>query len=110
MIGTFRTECPPGLEQFKACVEGSTALRFEPPDRQAVYGWEATELRRFAHVQRGKPDKGAYAVVSDQGQQPVESSVDAADYLVSPYRSDLRPERSASRSSPGREPPPMCDC
>lgn len=58
MIVTLRTEGLQSLEQIKAFVEGSTALGFEPPDRQAVYGWVATELRRFGYVRLSKPDKG----------------------------------------------------
>ena len=58
MIVTFRTEGLQSLEQIKAFVEGSAPLGFEPPDRDAVYDWLATELRRFGYARLGKADKG----------------------------------------------------
>ena len=58
MIVTLRTEGLQSLEQIKAFVEGSAPLGFEPPDRDAVYDWLATELRRFGYIRLGKADKG----------------------------------------------------
>jgi len=58
MIVTLRTEGLQSLEQIRAFVEGTTELGFEPPDRNAVYGWIATELRRFGYPRLGKADKG----------------------------------------------------
>ena len=55
---TLRTEGLQSLEQIKAFVEGSAPLGFEPPDRDAVYDWLVTELRRFGYVRLGKADKG----------------------------------------------------
>lgn len=58
MIVTLRTEGLQSLEQIKAFLEGSAPLGFEPPGREAVYGWLATELRRFGYARLGKADKG----------------------------------------------------
>ena len=58
MIVTLRTEGLQSLEQIKAFVEGSAPLGFEPPDRDAVYDWLVTELRRFGYIRLGKTDKG----------------------------------------------------
>jgi len=58
MIVTLRTEGLQNLEQIKTFLEGSAPLGFEPPGREAVYGWLATELRRFGYARLGKADKG----------------------------------------------------
>jgi len=58
MIVTLRTEGLQNLEQIKAFLEGSAPLGFEPPGREAVYEWLATELRRFGYARLGKADKG----------------------------------------------------
>ena len=38
--------------------EGRAPLSFDPSDRDALYDWLATELRRFGYVAPGKADKG----------------------------------------------------
>ena len=58
MIVTLRTEGLQSLDQIRAFLEGSAALGFEPPGREAVYGWVTAELRRFGYTRLGKADKG----------------------------------------------------
>ena len=58
MIVTLRTEGLQSLEQINGFLEGSASLGFEPPGREAVYGWIAAELRRFGYARLGKVDKG----------------------------------------------------
>lgn len=58
MIVTLKTEGLQSLEQIKAFLEGSAALGFEPPDREAIYDWLSGELRRFGYTRLGKADKG----------------------------------------------------
>lgn len=58
MIVTLKTQGLQRLEQVRAFLEGTQALGFDAPAREAAYQWIAAELRRFRYPRLSKADKG----------------------------------------------------
>lgn len=54
----LKTQGLQNMEQIRAFLEGAQPLGFEAPARDAVYGWIASELRRFRYARLGRTDKG----------------------------------------------------
>lgn len=55
---TLKTQGLQTLEQIQAFLEGSQALDFQAPSREAAYDWIAAELRRLKYHRLAKADKG----------------------------------------------------
>jgi transposase InsO family protein len=58
MIVTLKTPGLQTLEQVRAFLAGSAPLSFSAPQREAAYGFVATQLGRFEYPRLGKADKG----------------------------------------------------
>lgn len=58
MIVTLKTSGLQTLEQIQGFLDGSAALDFVAPSREAIYDFIVRQLRHFGYPQLGKVDKG----------------------------------------------------